>query len=56
MVEKDKLIIENKPVKELTDVHLAQILSYMRLSNVTLGFLFNFNVRHLKNGIKRVVL
>ena len=56
LVEHDKLIIENKAVKELTDIHLAQILSYMRLSNISLGFLFNFNTRHFKDGIKRVVL
>jgi GxxExxY protein len=56
LVERDKLIIENKAVSELTDIHLAQILSYMKLSNISLGFLLNFNVRSLKNGIKRVVL
>jgi GxxExxY protein len=56
LVEKDKIIIENKTVKEITDIHIAQILSYMRLSGVFLGFLFNFNVRSFKNGIKRIVL
>ncbi|MDR1909907.1 MAG: GxxExxY protein [Spirochaetaceae bacterium] len=55
-VEKDKIIIENKSVKEINDIHIAQILSYMRLSDVSLGFLFNFNVQSLKNGIKRIVL
>ncbi|MDR3248330.1 MAG: GxxExxY protein [Treponema sp.] len=40
----------------LNDLHLAQILSYMRLANISLGFLFNFNVRHFKDGFKRVVL
>ncbi|GHV88082.1 hypothetical protein AGMMS50267_04420 [Spirochaetia bacterium] len=56
LVEKDKIIVENKAVKELNDIHKAQILSYMRLSGVSLGFLFNFNVRSLKDGIKRIVL
>ena len=56
LVERDKLIIENKAVSELTDIHLAQILSYMKLSNISLGFLLNFNVKSFKNGIKRVVL
>lgn len=56
LVERDKLIIENKSVSELTDIHLAQMLSYMKLSGVSLGFLFNFNVKSFKNGIKRVVL
>ena len=56
VVEHDKLIIENKAVKGFSDVHLSQILTYMKLSNISLGFLLNFNERHLKNGIKRVVL
>ena len=55
VVEHNKLIIENKAVKELTDIHLSQILTYMKLSGISLGFLFNFNERHLRNGIKRVV-
>lgn len=56
VVEHNQIIIENKAVKELTDIHLAQILTYMRLSDISLGFLFNFNTQHLKNGIKRVIL
>ncbi|GHT93198.1 hypothetical protein FACS1894140_6140 [Spirochaetia bacterium] len=56
LVEHDKLIVENKSVKELNDLHTAQILSYMKLSGISLGFLLNFNVRSLKNGIKRIVL
>jgi GxxExxY protein len=56
LVEKDMLVIENKAVQSFNELHLAQILSYMRLSNITLGFLFNFNVRHFKDGFKRVVL
>jgi GxxExxY protein len=56
LIEHNKLIIETKAVSEFTDIHLAQILSYMKLSEISLGFLLNFNVRSLKNGIKRVVL
>jgi len=56
LVENDQIIIENKAVSEVTDIHLAQLMSYMKLSGISLGFLFNFNVRLLKNGIKRVVL
>ena len=51
----DKLIIELKAVEKLTDVHLAQTLTYLKLSNCKLGLLINFNVSVLKNGIKRVV-
>ena len=56
LVEHDKLIIENKAVKKISDIHLSQILTYMKLSNISLGFIFNFNEQHLKDGIKRVVL
>jgi len=54
MVE-NKFVVEIKSVEALHDVHLAQILTYLRLSNTKLGFLINFNVARLKNGIKRVV-
>jgi len=56
LVEHNQLIIENKSVKQISDIHLSQILTYMKLSNISLGFIFNFNVRHFKDGIKRVVL
>jgi len=56
LLVENKLIIENKSVSEFTDVHLAQILTYMKLSDISLGFLFNFNVKSFRNGIKRVVL
>jgi GxxExxY protein len=56
LVEHNKLIVENKAVKQFSDIHLAQILTYMRLSGISLGFILNFNVRHFKDGIKRVVL
>ncbi len=51
-----KVIIEIKSVEALNDVHLAQILTYMKLSGCKLGYLINFNVKQLKDGIKRVVL
>ncbi|MBX3242005.1 MAG: GxxExxY protein [Chitinophagaceae bacterium] len=52
----NKLVLELKAVEALNDIHLAQILTYMRLGNFNLGLLINFNVRILKNGIKRVIL
>lgn len=51
----DKLIIEVKAVEALNDVHLAQILTYLKLSKCKLGMLINFNVSLIKNGIKRLV-
>ncbi|MBG7610751.1 GxxExxY protein, partial [Polaribacter sp. BAL334] len=51
----NKVIIELKSVENLTDVHLAQILTYLKLSDCRLGLLINFNVALIKYGIKRVV-
>jgi GxxExxY protein len=50
-----KVIIEAKAVSELNDVHIAQLLTYLKLSNCKLGLLLNFNVSMMKNGIKRIV-
>jgi GxxExxY protein len=49
------LVLELKSVDGIAPIHVAQILSYLRLSNRWLGLLINFNVPVLKNGIKRVV-
>lgn len=54
MVE-NKLIVEVKSVEALNDVHLAQVLTYLKLSDCKLGLLINFNVTLIKNGIKRVI-
>ena len=50
----NKLVIEIKSVDALNDLHLAQILTYLRLSNTKLGLLINFNTILFKNGVKRV--
>lgn len=50
-----KLVIEIKSVDALNDIHLAQTLTYLKLGNLKLGLLINFNVTYLKDGIKRVV-
>ncbi|PJF39304.1 MAG: GxxExxY protein, partial [Phototrophicales bacterium] len=50
------LIIELKAVEELEPVHQAQLISYLKATNLKLGLLINFNVPILKRGIKRVVL
>jgi GxxExxY protein len=51
----NKLIVEVKAVDAFNDVHLAKVLTYLKLSNCKLGMLINFNVALIKNGIKRVV-
>jgi len=50
-----EIIIEIKAVESLNDIHLAQILTYMKISGCKLGLLINFNTRHLKDGIRRVI-
>ena len=51
-----KVVVEIKVVEAFNDVHLAQILTYLKLSQSKVGLLLNFNTASLKNGIKRVVL
>ena len=48
-------IVEVKSVEALTDIHMAQILTYLKLSGCRLGMLINFNVPLIKNGIRRVI-
>ena len=55
IIIENKFIIEIKAVEALNDVHLAQVLTYLKLSNCKLGMLINFNVTLIKNGIKRVI-
>lgn len=55
LIVENKVIIELKAVEMLHDVHLAQVLTYLKLSNCKLGMLINFNVLLIKNGIRRVV-
>jgi GxxExxY protein len=50
-----KVIIEIKSVEALNDVHMAQILTYLKLSGCKLGLLIDFNMALIKNGIRRVV-
>lgn len=52
----DQLVIEIKAVEALTDVHLAQILTYMKFGGYKTGLLINFHVKLLKRGLRRVVL
>lgn len=55
LLVENKLVIELKSVEALTDVHLAQTLTYMKLGDFKLGLLINFNVAKLKDGIRRVI-
>lgn len=51
----DLVIVEVKSVDKLAPIHDAQLLTYLRLTNKRLGLLLNFNVQHMKDGIKRLV-
>ena len=55
IIIENKLILEIKSVEALNDIHFAQLLTYLKLTNCKLGILINFNVLLIKNGIKRVV-
>ncbi|HRW98784.1 MAG TPA: GxxExxY protein [Cyclobacteriaceae bacterium] len=50
-----KVVIEIKTVEFFTDVHMAQILTYLKLGHYGLGLLLNFHVSKMKDGIKRVI-
>jgi GxxExxY protein len=52
----DQIVVEIKSIDALADIHMAQILTYMKLSDCKLGLPVNFNVLHLKEGIRRVIL
>ncbi|MEM6735981.1 MAG: GxxExxY protein [Bacteroidota bacterium] len=55
LLVEDQIIIEVKAVDTLNDVHLAQVLTYLKLANLRLGLLMNFNVLRLKDGLQRVI-
>ena len=56
LIVNNSVIVELKSVEAINEVHIAQILTYMKLSKVKLGLLINFNVKDLKKGIKRYII
>jgi len=56
LIVENKVIIEIKSVEILNPVHFAQIMTYLKLSDCRIGFLINFNVCSLKDGIQRVII
>jgi GxxExxY protein len=52
----EKVIIEVKSVDALNPVHLAQVMTYLKLSGCRIGLLINFNVQFLKDGIRRIII
>ena len=55
VVVDSSIIVELKAVERVQDVHKAQLLSYLRMSKLPLGFLINFNTTHLRDGLHRVL-
>ncbi len=55
LLVEDKVIVELKSVEKIIPVHTAQIMSHLKLANIRLGFLINFNVVLIKDGIKRFI-
>ncbi|MCI7309753.1 MAG: GxxExxY protein [Prevotella sp.] len=55
MIVEDKVIVELKSVNVLQDIHFKQLLTYLKLSNLHLGLLINFNSNNIHDGIRRVV-
>ena len=55
LVVNNKVVVEVKSIEALNDIHLAQILTYLKLANCKVGLLINFNVLKLTDGIRRVV-
>jgi len=55
LVVEEKVVLELKAIDRLQAVHTAQLVSYLRLSGYLLGYILNFNVAHMRDGIKRVV-
>lgn len=56
LLVENKVVIELKTVDVFTDVHMAQVLTYLKFGGFKLGLLINFNVSLLKNGVKRFVM
>lgn len=55
LLVENRVVVELKSVETLTDVHMAQVLTYLKLSNNKIGLLINFNVYRLKDGLKRLI-
>lgn len=56
LLVEQRVIVELKTVERITPVHEAQVLSYLKLSGCKVGLLLNFNVKLLKNGIRRFIM
>ena len=56
MIVEDCVIVEFKSVETMYPIYNAQLITYLKLTGIRLGYIINFNVVHLKDGIKRIVV
>lgn len=56
LLVEDKVILEIKSLESVNSVHIAQLMTYLKLSGCRVGFLINFNVESLKEGIRRIII
>ena len=56
LLVENKVVVEIKAVESFTDIHMAQVLTYLKLSGCKTGLLLNFNVADMKKGIKRIII
>jgi GxxExxY protein len=55
MIVGELIVIENKSVQQIHAVHIAQLITYLKLSGFRLGFLINWNVHRIKDGLRRII-
>jgi GxxExxY protein len=55
LLVENQVLVELKSVKEILPIHSAQLLSYLKISNLQIGLLFNFNETKLVDGVKRII-
>lgn len=55
LIVEDRVVVEIKSVEQIMPIHQAQLLTYLKLGNLRLGYLLNFNVKAMKDGIRRMV-
>ena len=55
LIIENKIVVEIKSVEAFNEVHIAQVLTYLKFTKLNLGLLLNFNVKSMKDGIKRVI-
>lgn len=56
LLVENKIILEIKSVESLAPIHTAQVMTYLKLSGIKLGFLLNFNVKDMKKGLRRIIM